>query len=305
VSNLKPYLALVSLALLWGIAFALIKVAVHDMNPIVMVLIRATSGCLALALFVRAMGRPLFGEGWKARIVPYTFLGIAGGLLPWFGIAWGELQISSGLASILNATMPLWAAVLVWWVIPNERPSALNYAGVLIGFSGVVILVLPDLAAKGVGGNVVGALAVLLSAFVYAVGALYQRRNLRNVSVYEVSLGQMAATAILALPLAAPILPSTHVSLGSMAAVVVGLGVAGSGLGFLLYYYVMNTLGAVRGTGVTLLVPVTAVFWGLVLLHETLTLPTIVGMIVILAGVVLTNVQRSRRPAATRDSAAA
>jgi drug/metabolite transporter (DMT)-like permease len=286
-----PYLAIAALALIWGVSFLLIKIAIHDMSPATLVLIRAASGCLALALIVRVMGRPLFGDGWRGRVVPFALLAITGSLLPWFAIAWGEERISSGLASILNSTTPLWAAVLIYWVIPTERPSVLNYAGVLIGLAGVIILVAPDISTKGLGGNVLGALAVVLASLSYAVSALYQRRKLRSVSVYEVSLGQLAATTVLAIPVAAPSLPSLHIAMPSLAAVV-ALGMGGSGVGLLLYYYIMKTLGAVRATGVTLLVPVTAVFWGVILLHEVLSLPTVVGMVVILAGIVLTNVGR-------------
>lgn len=291
--RLLPYLALASLALLWGVSFLFIKVAVHDMSPTVLVFIRSLSGSIALALIVRAMGRPLFGEGLRQRLVPFALLGITGGVLPWAGIAWGEERISSGLASILNSTTPLWTAVLVYWVIPSDRPTALNYVGVLIGLAGVVILVAPDLAAKGIGGSVVGALAVVLASLSYAVNALYQRRKLRGVSVYEVSLGQLGATAILAIPFAAPGLPGVHAALPSMAAVV-ALGVGGSAIGLLLYFYIMNTLGPVRATGVTLLVPVTAVLWGMLLLHEVVTPLIIAGMVVILAGIVLTHVRASK-----------
>lgn len=300
-----PYLALAALALIWGASFLFIKVAVQDMSPTALVLIRSLSGGIALALLVRVMGRPLFGDGWKGRLVPFAILAITGGLLPWAAIAWGEERISSGLASILNSTTPLWAAVLVYWVIPSERPSALNYGGVLIGLAGVVILVVPDLRAKGLGGNVIGAVAVVLASLSYAVSALYQRRKLRGVSVYEVSLGQLAATAILAVPIAAPSLPSVHIALPSLAAVI-ALGVGGSGVAYLLYYYVLNTLGPVRATGVTLLVPITAVLWGAILLDEKVTLPIVIGMVVILTGVVLTNLRpRKRRQASEKAPAAA
>ncbi len=303
--RLLPYAALAGLALIWGASFLFIKVAVHDMSPTALVLIRALSGGIALALIVRAMGRPLFGEGWKGRLVPFAILAITGGLLPWAAIAWGEERISSGLASILNSTTPLWAAVLIYWVIPSDRPSALTYAGVLIGLAGVVILVVPGVGARGLSGDLLGALAVVLASLSYAVGALYQRRNLRGVSVYEVSLGQLAATAVLALPVAAPSLPSTHVTPPSLAAVL-ALGVGGSGVAYLLYYYILNTLGPVRATGVTLLVPVTAVVWGAILLHEKVTLTIVIGMVVILSGVVLTNLRpRKPRQASEKEPAAA
>jgi len=302
----RAYFSLAGLALIWGASFLLIKIAIRDMSPEALVLIRSLTGTAALALFIALMGRRLFGEGWRGRIVPYVILALTGGLLPWLLIAWGETRISSGLASILNSTTPFWAAVLIFWLIPKERPSAVNYVGVLVGLAGVAILVAPDLASKGLQGDVLAALAVVLASLSYAVSALYQRLRLRGVSVYEVSLGQLAATTVLAIPVAAPALPAVHFAWLSIAAVI-ALGVFGSGVAYLLYYYMLNTIGPVRATGVTLLVPVTAVFWGVVLLHESLTLPIVAGMVVILAGIVLTNLRRRERrePAAETGSAAA
>lgn len=305
MSNLKPYAALIALALLWGFSFLLIKVALPDMSPTVLMLFRAASGFAALAAFMLATRRPLLGSDWRRRVVPYSVLAITSGVIPWVAIAVGEQTISSGLASILNATTPLWAAVLVIWVIPNDRPSALNYVGVLIGLAGVVILVLPDVTAKGFAGSVAGAVAVLIASISYAASALYQRKKLRGASVYEVSVGQLALTSLFAIPIAAPSLPSMHLALPSIAAVI-ALGVGGSGLAYLLYYYVNNSLGPVRATGVTILVPMTAVLWGVVLLSESLNLYIVIGMVVILGGIVLSNVNRpSREPVSARDSAAA
>ena len=285
-----PYVALAAIALIWGASFLFIKVAVRDMSPMVLVFIRSASGFLALAILMIAMRRGLFPNA-RRRWVPFAVMAITGGVFPWLAIAWGEERISSGLASILNATTPLWAAILVYWVIPSERPSPINYAGVLIGLAGVVILVLPDITAAGIRGDLIGAVAVLLASVSYALSALYQRRKLRGVNVFEANLGQLAFTALFVLPLAVPSVPRVHVEVSSIAAVL-ALGIAGSGIAGVLYYYVLNSLGPVRGSGVTLLVPVTAVFWGATLLRELVTVPIVVGMVVILAGVVLTNVGR-------------
>jgi drug/metabolite transporter (DMT)-like permease len=303
-SQLLPYLAFAALGLIWGASFLFIKLGVQDMSPTVLVLIRSGSGAITLAVIMRAMGRPLTGGSWKSRLVPFTFMAVANALLPWTAIAWGEQHISSGLASVLNATTTLWAAIFIYWVIPAERPSLLNYAGVLVGIAGVGILVFPDLVAHGLSGNVVGVLAVLVASISYAVSALFQRTRMRGMNVFEQSFGQLALTSVLALPIAAPALPHFHLAVLSMAAVL-ALGVAGSGVAYLLYYYTMNTLGPVRATGVTFVVPITAVFWGVVLLHEVLTLPIIVGMLVILVGIVLTNLRRSKRGQASAKAPAA
>jgi drug/metabolite transporter (DMT)-like permease len=305
-SRFFPYAALITLALIWGGSFLAIKVAVGDMSPEVLLLLRSLTGFLALALIIRLSGRPLFGSGWRNRVGSFAIMAVTNSVVPWIAIAWGEQHISSGLASILNATTTLWTAVLIFWVVPSERPSALNYLGVLIGFGGVVVLVYPELSTHGISGSFLGALAVVVASLSYSVNALYQRRNVRTVSVYEVSLGQLAAAVVFAIPIAAPSLPQVHVQLESLLAVV-ALGALGSGVAYLLYYYVMNTLGAVRAAGVTFLVPVTAVFWGAALLHESITVPIVIGMAVILAGIVLTSLRSAKRrqPAVERDSAAA
>ena len=303
---LLPYAALIGLALIWGASFLFIKLAVRDMSPEVLLLFRTVFGFVTLAALVRAMGRPIFGEGWRTRIFSFAFMAVTNAVIPWIAIAWGEERIASGLASILNSTTTLWTAVLIYWVVPSERPTLLNYAGVLIGFAGVVVLVYPDITAHGVSGSFFGAMAVVVASISYSVNALYQRRKMRSVSVFEVSLGQLAAGMVFAVPLAAPSLPHLHVHLVSLASVI-ALGAGGTGIAYLLYYYVMNTLGAVRASGVTLLVPITAVFWGVALLGETLSAPIIIGMLVILAGVVLTNLRAMRRrtPAVEAGSAAA
>ena len=304
--RVTAYFAFAALALIWGASFLLIKLGVRDMGPTVLVLVRSASGAITLAVLMSLMRRPLFGADWKTRLLPFVIMAVINALLPWAAIAWGEERISSGLASILNSTATLWTAILIFWVVPAERPTPLNYLGVVIGIAGVVVLVLPGIAAHGLTGSALGVLAVLVAAFSYALAALFQRTRLRGMGVYEQSFGQVFATALLAIPIAAPSFSQFHFHWLSFTAVV-ALGVFGTGVAYLLFYFVMNTLGAVRATAVTLVVPITAVFWGVVLLHESLTIPTVVGMVVILSGIVLTNLRRRPRPEAElqQDTAAA
>lgn len=300
--GLLPYAAFTGLSLIWGASFLFIKLGIHDMSPAVLVLVRSASGTIALGAIMVATRRPLLGDDWRRRIVPFLVMAVINALLPWILIAVGEQHISSGLASILNSTTTLWTAILIFWVIPSERPSVLNYLGVLIGITGVAILVLPDIQAHGLNGSVFGVLAVVLASVSYATAALFQRTRLRGMNVFQQSFGQLAFTSLLAIPVAAPWVPSVHLAWLSMGAVI-ALGVGGSGVAYLLYYYTMNTLGPVRATGVTFVVPLTAVFWGVVLLGERLTVPTVVGMVVILAGIVLTNLRRSPRAVAAPRAA--
>src|SRR5689334_2432582 len=156
------------------------------MSPTALLLFRSASGCAALAVIVLVLGKPLLRAGWRGRLVGFAIMAITNAVIPWIAIGWGEERISSGLASILNSTTTLWTALLIYWVMPTKRPTLINYLGVVIGFAGVVVLVYPELAAHGVSGDVLGALAVVLASLSYAVNAMYQRRKMRDRSVYEI-----------------------------------------------------------------------------------------------------------------------
>jgi drug/metabolite transporter (DMT)-like permease len=291
----RGYLALITLALIWGAAFLFIKLAVRDVGPATLVFARSFFGALTLGVIFAVRRQTPFPPGTRSRMLPFLTMAIVGSLIPWGAIAFGEQSISSALASILNATTPLWTAVFAYWVTPAERPSTLNYVGVAIGFLGTGILIAPDLIGQPLRATTIGTLAVAAAAASYAVAALFQRRRLRAVSPLQVGFWQLALTTPLALAVASPTIGATHLHLTSVAAMLF-LGVGGSGIAYLLYYFMMNTLGATRATTLTFLLPVTAVFWGATLLQESITIPILAGMAVILFGVFLTS--RPRTPEA-------
>jgi drug/metabolite transporter (DMT)-like permease len=291
----RGYLALGLLALIWGASFLFIKLAVRDMSPATLVLSRAVFGAVTLGLVFAARRQTPFPAGTRARLLPFLVMAIFGSLLPWFAFGFGELSISSALASILNATTPLWTAVFAYWVTPAERPSAINYLGVAIGFLGTGIVIAPDLIGHPLRATTIGTLAVAGAAASYAVAALVQRRRLRGVSPLQVGFWQLALTAPFAFAGALPTIGATHLTWTSILAMLV-LGVGGSGIAYLLYYFMMNTLGGTRATTVTFLLPVTAVFWGATLLDEAITFQFLAGMLVILVGVFFTS--RPRIPPA-------
>ena len=297
----RGYAALLLLALIWGASFLFIKLAVRDMSPATLVLSRAVLGAVTLGLIFAARRQTPIPAGTRTRLLPFLVMAIFGSLLPWFAFGFGELSISSALASILNATTPLWTAVFAYWVTPAERPSALNYLGVAVGFLGTGIVIAPDLIAHPLRATTLGTVAVAGAAASYAVAALVQRRRLRGVSPLQVGFWQLALTAPLAFIVAFPTIGATRLGWTSIMAML-ALGVGGSGIAYLLYYFMMNTLGATRATTVTFLLPVTAVFWGASLLNESITLPILAGMVVILLGVFLTSRPRTpRAPALSAD----
>ena len=289
-----PYLALGLLALIWGASFLFIKLAIQDMSPAALVLIRALSAVATLWVILLATGRAPSLRDLKGRTLNFLVMGLFGSLIPWYLFNWSEIYISSGLASIFNATTPLWTAIFAIWVTPNERPGRINFVGVGLGLAGTLVLFAPDLIRSGANPATIGSGAALLASAVYAAGALFQRRRMDGIDPFKAAFWQMAMTALVGLPLALPTIASVRLEPLGLAAALV-LGVIGSGLAYILYYYLLNTLGGTRATTVTFLLPVTAVFWGVVLLHERLTVPILVGMAVILAGVALVSLPSRKR----------
>jgi drug/metabolite transporter (DMT)-like permease len=293
-SYLLAYGAFALLALIWGFSYILIKVGVDAMPATVVVLIRVGTGAIALLIAFAVLRRRPVTPGFRRRLPGYLLMAVTSTVLPFLLITWGQYYITTGLASILNATTPLWTAILAWWVTPNERPSRVNYLGVGAGFVGTGILLGPDLVHDPFRASALAGLAVVAGAASYAVAALGQRRLLAGVDPIDSSLWQLILASVLMLAIAGPALPAAHPGSRALVAVLV-LGVVGTGFAYVLYYYILNSLGGTRGASVTFVVPITAVFWGALLFHERLTVQTLAGMAVILFGIVLTSLRRSRR----------
>ena len=304
-SYLLAYGAFALLALIWGFSYILIKLGVEAMPATVVVLVRVGTGAIALLVVFAVLRRRPVGPGFQRKLPGYLFMAVMSTVLPFLLITWGQYYITTGLASILNATTPLWTAILAWWVTPGERPSRVNYLGVAAGFVGTGILLGPELVQDPFKASALAGLAVVAGAASYAVAALGQRRLLAGVDPVESSLWQLLLASVLMLIVAAPALPAAHPGTRALAAVLV-LGVVGTGFAYILYFYILNSLGGTRGASVTFVIPVTAVFWGAVLFHERLSIQTLAGMAVILFGIVLTSLRRMRRqPAEEVPEAAA
>jgi drug/metabolite transporter (DMT)-like permease len=290
------YGAFAVLALIWGCSFILIKLGVNSMPATVVVLIRVGSGALALAAVFGVLRRNPFGASFRAHLPGYLFMALTSSVIPFIAITWGEQYVATGVTSILNATTPLWTAIFAWWVTPNERPSRMNYLGVAAGFAGTGILVAPQLLGP-LHASALGTIAILVASASYACAALGQRRLLKGVDPIDSSLWQLVLASLMMLVIAAPALPATHPTLLGLAAVL-ALGVIGSAVAYVLYYYILDTLGATRGSSVTFVIPIVAVFLGSVLFAEPLTAGAIGGMAVILFGIFLTSLRRRSQPSA-------
>lgn len=272
------------LSFLWGGAFFFAAVAVRELPPLTVVLSRTGLASLALALLLR------FRRGdWplRGRAVPaFLIMGISNNLLPFSLLFWAQTMIPSGLASILNATTPIFSIVVAHLLLADERMTSNKAIGIAFGFLGVVVLLGGDLM-DGKGFALTGMLACLGAALSYGLAGTYGRgfRSM-GLSATQVAFGQLAATTLMMVPIASLIdrpwnLPVPGLSvLASMLA----LAVASTALAYVIFFRLLASAGAVNTALVTLLIPVSAILLGAVFLEETLAVRHYAGMALIGAG---------------------
>jgi drug/metabolite transporter (DMT)-like permease len=288
--RLRDYVVLFALALIWGASFLFIKVAIQDVTPAMLVAGRLLFSIATLSLIVAA--RPSLFAGWRRYWRLAVLAGLVNIALPFLLISWGETRIASGVASILNATTPLFTVILASWWPGNghEALSGSRVAGVLLGFIGVGVLIGPGaLSFAGAGlGSTIGELAVLVAAAAYGVGALLARGFAGSGQLVGPLTMQVAAL-VYTLPVVVLTGVPTHVPSPRAFAMMAVLGVLGTAVAYLLYFSLIRNVGASRTTIVTYLLPCTALIWGVTLLGETVSWNTLAGLLLVLLGTVVTN----------------
>jgi drug/metabolite transporter (DMT)-like permease len=283
----KPWLAFGALSLIWGSSFLWIKIAVQEVGPMTLVAFRLLFGLLALLIAARVTRQRL--QVSRRDLPFYAIVAVLNTALPFTLISWGETRIDSGIAAILNGTMPLFVLVLAHFWLQDERITWMRLAGLLAGFGGVGLIV--GLGAAGVfEGNRLGQLAVLGGAMSYALANTYSRRYLRNrqplaqatMTVLVADILLWASAAAFERPLTLPQLPISWVAM-------LWLGLLGTGIAYLLYFYLINTWGSTRSSLVTYAMPVIGVALGVSFLAEPLDARMMLGTLLVVAGVVLVN----------------
>jgi drug/metabolite transporter (DMT)-like permease len=276
----REYTLMAALALLWGVSFLFSKLALAELPPFTLVLGRFGIAALALLLAARLSGHrmPRAPRAWAG----FVALGALNGLIPFGLIAWGQVELTSGLASILNATTPLFTA-LVAHAWGDERLTPHRIAGVLVGFAGVCVLIGPG-ALDHLGTHTLAELAILGAAVSYAFAGTYGRRFRAMPPVVAVA-GMMTTAALMALPLALVVdRPWTlHVGARTWGALL-GLALLSTALGFVIYFRVLATAGATNVMLVTLLMPIVALLAGALILAEPVTGAALAGMALIGVG---------------------
>lgn len=278
----RDVLELCVLSLLWGSAFLFIRSAVPEFGPVPLVALRLGISALILApLLLARGGLTALRGGGRALLFQGTVLSA----LPFALLAWAALSLSSGLTAILNATSPLFAALVAhFWL--SERIGRWRALGLGVGFGGVLVLVWGGVSFRE-GGSGWALLAMLVASMLWGFGGHYTRVRLSGLSPVAISVGTLAVSALLLAPLAALTWPETPPSPRAWMEVLF-LGVMSSGLGFLLYYRLVRNVGAIRATSVTFLNPPVAMIGGAAYLAEPITGQMVAGATVILAGTALT-----------------
>jgi drug/metabolite transporter (DMT)-like permease len=286
---------LLALAALWGASFMFIKIGVRELAPTTLVCARLGIGALTIApiAFVR-LGTRIVVHELRSAWVRLSLVGIVNSAVPIVSLSWAEKRIDSGLAAVIQASAPLFTALLAWGFVRSERVSGARLAGLLVGFGGVALLVGAQPSA-----HVLSALAVTFSALCYSVAALYSARMLARVAPLVTAFGTLAAATLVLLPFALAQLPS-HFPSWEVTGAVLALSVGGTGFAYILYYALLAGAGASRAILITYLVPALALVYGVGLLGEPLTAAAVGGLALVLGGVALgTGVVRfGRRPQA-------
>lgn len=273
---------LATVALLWGSSFLFIKVAVRELEPATLIMGRLGVAALTLAAIVPLMvgSRRTLQElrqnaGWLLLV---ALVNVA---VPFWLLSWGETRIDSGLASILQASVPIFNAVIAFGFFREVRVTGLRLLGVAIGFVGVALLV-----GAQPNGKVLGAIAVVGMALCYAVGQLLAGRHLGQVPPSVVALGTTAIAAIATLPLGIAQAPHDVPGWKTIGSVV-ALAVPGTAIAFLLFYAIIAGAGAAYASLVTYLVPPIALAYGAIFLGERFGAAALGGLALILCGVAL------------------
>jgi drug/metabolite transporter (DMT)-like permease len=274
----RAWLWLLTLGAIWGASYLFIKIGLRDLSPAMVAFLRVLLGALVIlpvAIAQRALGgvRPLLG--WLILV------GAVQVAAPFLLIAAGEEEISSSLAGILVASAPLFTALLAIWVDHEERSQGLRLVGVLTGFAGVGVLLGVDLG--GSGAALLGGLMVVLASLGYAIGGFLIKHRLTQLPAVGMSGLALAASALLLAPPALATLPDDSPGLGPIAAVA-ALGIVGTGVAFVIFFWLIGRVGPARTYLVSYIAPGFAVLYGAGLLDEAVTLATVGGLALILGG---------------------
>src|SRR5688572_28127439 len=264
-----------------------IKIAVQEIGPITLVAFRVLFGLLFgfVVIYIQRIQWPRTLKEWT----PLLVLSIANIAIPFFLISWGEQSIDSAVASILNATTPLFTIVIAHFLLQDDKMTVPKVLGLLIGFAGVIVLLSKDFVA-GAQNSVIGQAAVILASLFYAGSAVYARKVTQRVDgIVRGAMPLITSTIFMWIvgplterPFEFPFLSLTWIA-------ILWLGILGSGLAVIMLYYLIHEIGPTRASMVTYLFPVGGVILGVIFLNEQLSWQLIAGTLLIIASLAVVN----------------
>jgi len=281
--NSKVWAMLILLSILWGGSFFFVGVVVNDLPPLTIVTLRVGIAAFTLWGIAMMLGLrpPKSLKIWGA----FLGMGLLNNVLPFVLIVWGQTQIASGLASILNAATPIFTVVVAGILLPDERPTPLKLFGVALGFVGVVVMI--GVPALGGVGSLFAQLAIVAATVSYAFAGVYGRRfKSLGINPVVTAAGQVTASTLILLPITLFVDGAIDTDKTNMSTwiAIAGLAVASTAIAYVLYFKILELAGATNVLLVTLLVPVSATLLGSLFLNESLEFIHILGMALIAFG---------------------
>lgn len=275
------------LSIVWGGSFLFNGVAVRELPPVTIVALRVMTAALALLLALRFMNvsLPRGRQAWAA----FLGMSILNNVIPFTLIVWGQSHIASGLASILNATTPLFTVIVAHYLTDDERLTGQRLAGVVVGFVGVAVMI-GAAAFASLDASILAQLAVLGAALSYGLSGVFGRRfKTMGIPPLATAAGQVTVSSALLLPAALIVDRPWTLAMPSTGAVLslVALGLVSTAFAYLIFFRLLARAGATNVGLVTFLIPVSAILLGVLVLGETLAMRHVVGMALIGAGLIL------------------
>ena len=285
--NMRSVLQILLLSAIWGVSFLLIRIAGDSFPPLWIAVMRSGLGGLLLWSVALLRGK----RPSPRRFVPVLLLvGLFNNAIPFTCFAWGEQVVPSNIASVLNATTPIWT-LLITLAVTRSGAAWNVLTGVAIGFAGVILVVLQQTANAAITvAHAVflrGVLLISIGALGYAIASVIAKRKLVGVDPMIIAASQLASAFVMVTPVAFAGPWPSHLRLATVGAAAV-LGIFGSGIAYLLFFHILSTSSATHATAVTYLLPVWGVFWGAVA-HEPVGWATYAGVAITICGLVLMN----------------
>lgn len=282
----KHWIVFIVLGLIWSSSFLWVELAIRELGPITLVAFRVLFGLLfgLIVIFIQGVKFPRTLKEWT----PLLVLGLTNIAIPFFLISWGQVSIESGVASILDATVPLFTILASHFLLNDDKMTVSKVLGLLVGFAGVIILMIKDLGAGT--STLLGQLAVIVACVFYAGSSIYARKMTEGTPAILRSMGPLVSATIamwiaaflFEAPIKIPTLPITWIAL-------LWLGILGSGAAFIMLYYLIHEIGPTRATMVTYLFPLGGVTLGVIFLDEKLTWQIVTGAVLIILSLVIAN----------------